>query len=293
MEATKKGMYLGKMSKENFIKLLSASDVKKIGDVDDFVSSAFKKLGKKLGNSVSDVVKTKAEMLAEEKAAKEAKKKAAELAKAQAAAKEAAKKIGLDEFSASKWDKALTSNSHLRSEFEEASDNFWKLLTDEQKRAFDRYTGNGYANMNEYLRGLSVPYKRTEEACRVLKEALEHASLPETTIVRRGTSYNLLESLGVDDVASNKDKVVGAVVRDEGFLSTSPYRSGGFNDEITYVIEVPKGSQATYVGMHSANPSEDELLINCGGNYMIRDVEFRSDGEPSKIYMTLINLQSK
>lgn len=276
MEATKEGMYLGKMSKENFIKLLSASDVKKIGDVDDFVSSAFKQLGKKSGNSVSGAVKTKAEMLAEEKAAKEA-----------------AMKIGLDEFSASKWDKVLISNRHLRSEFEEASDNFWKLLTDEQKSAFDRYTGSGYVNMNKYLRGLSEPYEGTEEACKVLNEALEHASMPETTVVRRGTSYNLLESLGVDDVASNKDKVVGAVVRDEGFLSTSPYRSGGFNDVITYVIEVPKGSQATYVGMHSVHPSEDELLINCGGNYIIRDVEFRSNGKPSKIYMTLINLQSK
>lgn len=301
MEATKGGMYLGKMSKENFIKLLSTGDINKIGDVDDFVSSAFKQLGKKSGSSVSGVVKTKAEMLAEEKAAKEAaekaakeaKKKAAELAKVQAAAKEAAKKIGLDEFSASKWDKVLTSNRHLRSEFEEASDNFWKLLTDEQKSAFDRYTGSGYVNMNKYLRGLSEPYEGTEEACKVLKEALEHASLPETTVVRRGTSYNLLESLGVDDVASNKDKVVGAVVRDEGFLSTSPYISGGFNDRITYVIEVPKGSQATYVGMHSVHPSEDELLINCGGNYIIRDVEFRSNGKPSKIYMTLINLQSK
>lgn len=81
MEATKDGMYLGKMSKENFVKLLSASDIKKIGDVDDFVSNAFKQLGKKSGSSVSGAVKTKAEMLAEEKAVKEAAEKAAKEAK--------------------------------------------------------------------------------------------------------------------------------------------------------------------------------------------------------------------
>lgn len=134
MEATKEGMYLGKMSKENFIKLLSASDVKKIGDVDDFVSSAFKQLGKKSGSSVSGAVKTKAEMLAEEKVAKEAaekakkeaEKKAAELAKAQAKAKEAAKKIGLDEFSASKWADLLTANANDRTKFDNAATVFGK-----------------------------------------------------------------------------------------------------------------------------------------------------------------------
>lgn len=301
MEATKDGTYLGQMSKEKFLKLLTSADQKKIGDVDDFVSSAFKKIGAKSGNSVSSAVKSKAEMAAEakakklaaEKAAKEAEKKAAELAKAQAAAKEAAKKIGLDEFSASKWADLLTANANDKVKFDNAATAFYRSLTDEQKRALKKYTGSGYEDMNRWLRGLDAPKRGVKQACERLEKALASASLPEDTIVRRGSNYNMLDALGIDVIEANKSKLVGSIVTDQGFMSTSPYPRGGFTwRDYEYIIELPKGSQASYIGSYSVHPGEEELLINCGGNYMVRDIEF-VDGKAKKIYLTLINLQSK
>ena len=36
---------------------------------------------------------------------------------------------------------------------------------------------------------------------------------------------------------------------------------------------------------------QEEFLINCGGKYVIEDVEFDSWGDVNKIYMTLKNLK--
>ena len=74
-------------------------------------------------------------------------------------------------------------------------------------------------------------------------------------------------------------------------MSTSPDPNGGFHDDIEYIIKVPKGSQAMYVKSISRHSGENELLINCGGEYRVEDVEFDRWGDISKIYMTLINLK--
>ena len=92
---------------------------------------------------------------------------------------------------------------------------------------------------------------------------------------------------------ANKDKLIGGVVQDLGFLSTSPDPSGGFSSGIEYVIKIPKGSQAMYVAPISQFHSERELLVNCSGKFMVDDVEFDSYGDVKKIYMTLKNLKGQ
>ena len=93
------------------------------------------------------------------------------------------------------------------------------------------------------------------------------------------------------DAPSGTAKSIGAIVEDKGFVSTSPDSSGGFSGSIEYVIRLPQGSQAMYVAPISKYQSERELLINCGGKYMVEDIEFDSYGDVRKIYMTLKNLQ--
>lgn len=49
-----------------------------------------------------------------------------------------------------------------------------------------------------------------------------------------------------------------------------------------------------YVDSISINEGEKELLINRDGRYILEEVEYYDNNKtPKKIYMTLINLQSK
>ena len=194
-----------------------------------------------------------------------------------------------DAFDAAKWYDAVRKNN-LR-EMNKWTDEWLKTVSSTEKAGVVKYTSNAYHDMNNYLRGFSssTNYKKEIEAC---KAALSKASLPQETIVRRGSGYNMLRDLGIGDITpQNKSQFIGAIVTDKGFVSTSPSPSGGFSGSIEYVIKLPKGSQAMYVDSISRFQGEQELLINCGGRYMVEDVEFNSWGDVKKIYMTLKNLQ--
>ncbi len=171
------------------------------------------------------------------------------------------------------------------------TDDWLKVLVDSERDAVHTYTGSAYENMNEYLRGLrkTTYYEDEIKAC---QSALSKASLPRETIVRRGSGYNMLDELGFDRITpDSKSNFIGAIVQDKGFVSTSPDSSGGFSGSIEYVIRLPQGSQAMYIAPISRFRSEKELLINCGGKYIVEDIEFNGYGDVKKIYMTLINLQ--
>lgn len=164
-------------------------------------------------------------------------------------------------------------------------------ITPDEKNGVYVYTSNAYTDMNRYLRGQSSTTRYADEI-EAAKKALAKASLPQETIVRRGSGYNMLDELGFGDVTpQNKSNFIGAIVEDKGFVSTSPSPSGGFSGSIEYVIKLPKGSQAMYVDSISYFKGEEELLINAGGRFAIEDVEFDNYGTARKIYMTLKNLQ--
>lgn len=172
-------------------------------------------------------------------------------------------------------------------------DDWLATLTGTQKSAVVSYTGSAYEAMNDYLRakGAYDVSDRTKQLIKQCQAALKKASLPEEVIVRRGSGYNMLKELGIDISEANKDKLIGGIVQDLGFLSTSPDPSGGFSSGIEYVIKIPEGSQAMYVAPISQFHSERELLVNCGGKFMVDDVEFDSYGNVKRIYMTLKNLK--
>lgn len=172
-------------------------------------------------------------------------------------------------------------------------DDWLATLTGTQKSAVVSYTGSAYEAMNDYLRAKGVydASDRTKQLIKQCQAALKKASLPEEVIVRRGSGYNMLKELGIDISEANKDKLIGGIVQDLGFLSTSPDPSGGFSSGIEYIIKIPEGSQAMYVAPISQFHSERELLVNCGGKFMVDDVEFDSYGDVKRIYMTLKNLK--
>lgn len=195
------------------------------------------------------------------------------------------------QFNSAAWRETMR-KQNLRT-METWCDDWLATLTGTQKSAVVSYTGSAYEAMNDYLRAKGVydASDRTKQLIKQCQAALKKASLPEEVIVRRGSGYNMLKELGIDISEANKDKLIGGVVQDLGFLSTSPDPSGGFSSGIEYVIKIPEGSQAMYVAPISQFHSERELLVNCGGKFMVDDVEFDSYGDVKRIYMTLKNLK--
>lgn len=195
------------------------------------------------------------------------------------------------QFDSAAWHETMR-KQNLRT-METWCDDWLATLTGTQKSAVVSYTGSAYEAMNDYLRakGAYDASDRTKQLIKQCQAALKKASLPEEVIVRRGSGYNMLKELGIDISEANKDKLIGGIVQDLGFLSTSPDPSGGFSSGIEYVIKIPEGSQAMYVAPISQFHSERELLVNCGGKFMVDDVEFDSYGDVKRIYMTLKNLK--
>lgn len=193
-------------------------------------------------------------------------------------------------FDATIWADSVRKNR--LSEMDNWTDDWLKTITPTEKSGVRTYTGNAYQDMNKYLRGQSKSTNYADEI-KACQSALSKASLPRETIVRRGSDYNMLKELGAGKITpQNKDKFIGGIIQDKGFVSTSPSPHGGFSGSIEYVIKLPQGSQAMYVDSISRFQGEEELLINCGGKYMVEDVEFDSYGDVKKIYMTLKNLKN-
>lgn len=213
---------------------------------------------------------------------------AAKATKATTAAK--AVKTTDDAFDAIAWENSLDKNN-MR-ELDRWTNDWLKSISDTERKGVYVYTGNAYHDINGFLRGQRTSTNYADEI-KAAKKALSKASLPQEVITRRGSDYNMLKELGMGNITpENKDRVIGAIVQDKGFTSTSPSPHGGFSGSIEYVIKLPQGSQAMYVDSISRFQGEQELLINCDAKYMIEDVEFDSYGDISKIYMTLKNLKN-
>lgn len=198
-------------------------------------------------------------------------------------------------YNKTEWYDSLRTNN-LRKMREWCSE-WTKKITSEEQRGVRIYTGDSYKLMNAYLRGQKTADEvgeRIINSIDMCASALEKASTTRDMIVRRGDDYNMLEELGVDFSKANLENIKGSPLTAKAFFSASPDPYGGFNKSIEYIVKVPKGSQAMYVGSISMNEGEKELLINRGGRYILEDVEYYDDNKtPKKIYMTLINLQSK
>ena len=163
-------------------------------------------------------------------------------------------------------------------------------LDSEERNALNIYTGHAYKEMNQYLRGI-VGETRYDQEIELCKQALGKQKLAERQIVKRGCSTRTLETLiGQDQMeqvlAGKTDNLIGTIVKDEGFLSTTPSPHGGFGGSVTMWVELPKGSQALYIDSISRFRGEFETLVNAGSNYCLRDIKVGSSH--IDVYMTLI-----
>lgn len=196
---------------------------------------------------------------------------------------------GSTTFSKKTWMDMLKKNKEK--ELREWTDAWVPKLTKEELKSVQAYTGSAYFDMNRYLRGLerSTDYK---DKIKLAKDALKKAQLPRDTIVRRGSGFDSLKNLlGVEkgsEIVPNKDRFIGAVIQDKGFMSTSPIASGGFSGDIEYIIHVPEGANAMYVDSISLHEGERELLINAGSKFVVEDMEINEWKEIKKVFLRML-----
>lgn len=190
----------------------------------------------------------------------------------------------------------------IRGDLDEAASKWWDKLTEDECYAVRQYTGSSYVSMNNHLRGIEKGDSTVKYWIEDCKSALSKASSPMDIVVGRGSDTRSLRGMlgdpsGMLDAANdysladwvrkNKDKVIGSVASDNGFLSTTPYQGGGFSGDITYRILVPKGSPGAYVDAYSKNKGEQEFLLQAGGKFRVTDIE-PGYGNELTVYMEYI-----
>lgn len=194
-------------------------------------------------------------------------------------------------FNKQEWLDLLNQND--LSEMENWCDDWLKVTTKKEKNAVVTYTGSAYRDMNKYLRGINSS-TNYEDEIKAAISGLNKASIPKDIIVRRGSDFDSLKGLlsasEGSEIIANQEKYIGMVVKDKGFMSTSPDPYGGFSDAIEYVIKVPKGTNAMYVANISQHSSEQELLLNAGTKFIVEDFELNSSGNRiMKVFIKAIN----
>jgi NAD+--asparagine ADP-ribosyltransferase len=147
-------------------------------------------------------------------------------------------------------------------------------LSVSEREAVTEYTGTNYKNINAVLRGKETAYTgQNAEFAENISSALKKANVPEDVVVYRGASKSALGEL--KDLS--KEDMVGKVIEDKGFMSTSMLENSSFNGDVKMKINVPKETNGAYVGEISYYP-EAEMLLDKGQKMIITEAAEDSIG---------------
>ena len=151
-----------------------------------------------------------------------------------------------------------------------------KTITKAQEDAISSYSRTGYTDINNYLRFGNVPKQMPKSQMLQyvddLNALLDANPLKEEIFVKRGINTRALEQmLGTETITDAS--AVGKVITDKGFMSTTPYKMGGFGGNTQLFIKCPKGTKGTYIADWCANPAEKEFLIAPNQKMIVRKIE--------------------
>ena len=170
--------------------------------------------------------------------------------------------------------------------FRDAFYDWDNTLTDLERKGVTRYTGGTYYEMNRHLRGIEKTDSRVVGYIENATKALDKGSFDKDVYLRRGSDLksllgltgNLGQREPVSVIQQNIVSWVGKEVSDAGFMSTTPFKRGGFQAVgVEYRIFAPKGTKAMYVDAISAHSGEREVIIKPGTKFVIRSIEMDSD----------------
>lgn len=173
-------------------------------------------------------------------------------------------------------------------ELHEYSKKWVNNLTREEYNAIHEYTGSTYREINNELRGLSSTsyYAKTSQR---ISEGLSKFQLKENMMVFRGSDLDMLYHLGFDKVYEDmmmyggekkelnaiKKTLMGEVLVDKGFMSTSAVSGNNFDKDILFKIELDKTFKgAAFVKDLSQFAHENEVLLDKGTGLVVKDVSY-------------------
>lgn len=168
-----------------------------------------------------------------------------------------------------------------------------KTITNAQEDAISSYSRTGYTDINNYLRFGTVPKQMPKSKMLQyvddLNALLDANPLQEEIFVKRGINTRALEQmLGMETITDAS--AVGKVITDKGFMSTTPYKMGGFGGNTQLFIKCPKGTKGTYIADWCANPDEKEFLIAPNQKMIVRKIEKETvwDEPHYKVFVDII-----
>ena len=175
---------------------------------------------------------------------------------------------------------------------------WWKELTEIEKKDILRYTGGTNVDINYYLNekqrvlGINAQKEITEiskESIPIIDKALSKFKRNENIIVYRTSKINDIFENGID--FNNIKNYKNTIISHKGYMSTSALKEGTKNIKGDAFIEykVPKEIQGAYLGKQSLIPEEYEFLIGRGVEYNIDDIYV----ENKKVYIKATIIKQK
>lgn len=175
---------------------------------------------------------------------------------------------------------------------------WWNSLDEIDRRAITWYTGHGYEDMNAYLRGMvdSITDK-DKEAIERVSDALSKTAIKENVVVTRGMggdgAMTGLLNISVSELeqllSDNPEGLVGMVMRENGFLSTTvdPRINAAFKSKYELKLNVPAGTHGAYIAPVTRFENEHELLLDKGTAFRIDAVK-QLPGNKYRITATVV-----
>lgn len=165
------------------------------------------------------------------------------------------------------------------------TDQWMNGLSKAENKAVYDYSGDAYEELNAALRegrdfkktddyGNPYDYKNCDTQ---LEQAINKFTLNTPTTFIRGSNAGLL---GGASTVDQINAMVGNVVHDPGYTSTSAHTGGGFGGKITYHINTPAGKGiGAYIRGISMFSGEDEFLFNKGSAFKVTGAYETSNGQ--------------
>lgn len=161
---------------------------------------------------------------------------------------------------------------------------WWNSLDKIDQRAITWYTGHGYEDMNKYLRGISDSIDdKNAKAIERVSDALSKTTIKENVVVARGMggdeAMTGLLNISVSELeqllSDNPEGLVGMVMRENGFLSTTvdPKINATFKSKYELKLNVPAGTHGAYIAPVTRFKDEHELLLDKGTAFRIDAVK--------------------
>lgn len=178
-----------------------------------------------------------------------------------------------------KIDNMLANEDNVALHKKEAAKWLRTLSTDEEKATVD-YTGSWYTDINNVYRRNDHSSKKSVKYAQDMTTAFRRAQTSKPVVLRRGVNTrDLAHMLGFNgdtsEIENHWDEINEGIyaAEDKGFLSTSPFSSGGFSKDVELRIYCPTGSHAAHVASISNFKSEKETIIQSGSIYKVHKLK--------------------